>query len=328
MKIYSRGFNLFGEITEPILNNFTLVVEFEVIKKVCLNFSYSIFHTDKECFLYVHEGVIDLVKAFEGDVSMVGSSDDFYLFLKDTGELLLGDLNNLQESVQTHYEKHFPDKAIKDIVCGSKIIVIYGTDGTVCKVIDSVPEVLKFKCNNIVDVKCGKEHCLILDEIGNVYSFGVGSRGQLGHGKLTEEPEPVLIEALAGIKIKKIATGGWHSCAISEDGVLYAWGWNCNGQIGLGKTEEEDGYVAVMAQPHVVEFSDEDLNALYVACGARHTIVYTDDKQLYGCGWNKYHQLKTCEDKNIFKLTHLHNFEDDNVLDLQCGPWSSAAICE
>lgn len=29
-----------------------------------------------------------------------------------------------------------------------------------------------------------------------------------------------------------------------------------------------------MASPHVVDFDDEELNAVLVACGSRHTIVF------------------------------------------------------
>lgn len=87
-----------------------------------------------------------------------------------------------------------------------------------------------------------------------------GSRGQLGLGGLESEEEPVLIEALAGIKvsvlsnvfdqiiqmslffclffclviqINDVTAGGWHSAAVSAFNDLYVWGWNVNGQIGL-----------------------------------------------------------------------------------------------
>lgn len=98
------------------------------------------------------------------------------------------------------------------------------------------------------------------------------SRGQLGHGLLENETIPILIEALAGIRIIKIAAGGWHSCALSAEGDLYTWGWNGNGQLGL-KYENEP--LSVMATPHAVDTnSDDDLqiNIVNVACGSRHTV--------------------------------------------------------
>lgn len=97
---------------------------------------------------------------------------------------------------------------------------------------------------------------------GNIYS-----RGQLGHGSIENEEEPILVKALEGIRIVSIAAGGWHSCALSEQGDLYTWGWNSNGQLGIG-----DEY-SVMATPHVVDFGHEQANVVQVACGTRHTIA-------------------------------------------------------
>ena len=57
----------------------------------------------------------------------------------------------------------------------------------------------------VTDVVCGKEHCLMLTESGRVYSWGGGSRGQLGHGTLSSESRPRLITALEGLRIVKIA---------------------------------------------------------------------------------------------------------------------------
>ena len=37
--------------------------------------------------------------------------------------------------------------------------------------------------------------------------------------------------ALDGMKIIKIAAGGWHSAAISESNDLYMFGWNESGQL-------------------------------------------------------------------------------------------------
>lgn len=98
------------------------------------------------------------------------------------------------------------------------------------------------------------------------------SRGQLGHGDVEDVVEPKLIENLSGIKIVKIACGGWHSIALSSDGDLYVWGSNSNGQLGLktNKSETIDSDVSIMATPIVL---DLDCNVVDIACGSKHTIV-------------------------------------------------------
>ena len=64
-----------------------------------------------------------------------------------------------------------------------------------------------------------------------MYSWGGGSRGQLGHGTLVAEEKPRLVQALDGMRIKKIAAGGWHSAVISQYDDLYMFGWNESGQL-------------------------------------------------------------------------------------------------
>lgn len=87
--------------------------------------------------------------------------------------------------------------------------------------------------HKVTDIACGKEHCLLLTEHGQVWSWGVGSRGQLGHGILGNEEKPRLVSALDGMKIKKIAAGGWHSAVISQFDDLYMFGWNESGQLAM-----------------------------------------------------------------------------------------------
>ena len=102
----------------------------------------------------------------------------------------------------------------------------------------SLPSPLEFDASppesareRVTDVVCGKEHCLMLTESGRVYSWGGGSRGQLGHGTLSSEPRPRLIAALDGLRITKITAGGWHSACISQFDDLYMFGWNESGQL-------------------------------------------------------------------------------------------------
>ncbi|KAM3610090.1 uncharacterized protein V6R79_025182 [Siganus canaliculatus] len=79
----------------------------------------------------------------------------------------------------------------------------------------------------------GAEHAVLLSTSGTVYTWGLGSHGQLGHGGLSSEEEPRAVEALWGMPMSLVATGGWHSVSISDGGDLYVWGWNESGQLGL-----------------------------------------------------------------------------------------------
>ena len=80
----------------------------------------------------------------------------------------------------------------------------------------------------MTDIACGKEHCLLLTEHGQVWSWGGGSRGQLGHGSLANEEKPRLVSALDGMRIRKIAAGGQlkyspFETSLSIETLDYAW---------------------------------------------------------------------------------------------------------
>lgn len=45
----------------------------------------------------------------------------------------------------------------------------------------------------------------------------VGSHGQLGHGGLTSQEEPQVVEALWGVPIRAVSAGSWHSASVSSE---------------------------------------------------------------------------------------------------------------
>ena len=64
----------------------------------------------------------------------------------------------------------------------------------------------------LVAVACGQQHAVVVDHGGLVYSWGMGSFGQLGHGKRRDEPKPrhVMLLAEAGACVA-VACGQQHS---------------------------------------------------------------------------------------------------------------------
>ena len=51
---------------------------------------------------------------------------------------------------------------------------------------------------------------------------------------LADALEPVEVKMLQSLDIAAVVCGHYHSFARSVEGSLYAWGKNCNGQLGIG----------------------------------------------------------------------------------------------
>ncbi len=120
----------------------------------------------------------------------------------------------------------------------------WGQIGNGCNRNQSIPIKVKgFNNERVVMISCGRFHSMALTECGHVYSWGDNECGQLGIRKKVETPNsPIIIEIKRNNKInhtfKKISCGHSHSLLLSEEGVIYAFGNNECGQVGVGNNSK------------------------------------------------------------------------------------------
>ncbi len=141
----------------------------------------------------------------------------------------------------------------------------------------------------IVAVVAGEYHSLALSASGTVFSWGLNFDGQLGDGSGLDSSLPVALNRtnlFAGKAVIAIAAGLGHSLALTEDGVVYAWGDNSVGQLGDGTTQERDTPVPVATNG---VFAGKRVTA--IAAGAGHSLALADDGQLYSWGANVFGRL-------------------------------------
>ncbi|KAJ3596966.1 hypothetical protein NHX12_003366 [Muraenolepis orangiensis] len=200
-----------------------------------------------------------------------------------------------------------------------------------------------------VSLALGAEHAVLLSGSGIVYTWGIGSHGQLGHSGLTPEKEPRPVEALCGLCMSSVATGGWHSACISAGGDLYVWGWNESGQLGLPSQamrtsqghesiketsscqeastaargeeqkagESEEVFISIQAFPALLDLT-ESCDVSKVSCGSRHTAAVTSDYGQLGDGTSRSSDEPRCV--AFFRQRGL------TVVDVVCGPWNTFAM--
>lgn len=86
-----------------------------------------------------------------------------------------------------------------------------------------------FEDKNPQYIFMGPRHSGVVTERGDLYTFGGGNWGILGHGdeNSIRFNSPKLVEYFSknNIKIKKVVMGDYHTLALTEDGYLYSWGW-------------------------------------------------------------------------------------------------------
>ncbi len=158
-------------------------------------------------------------------------------------------------------------------------------------------------------VAAGAKHTCAMLNNDCVKCWGGNEYGQLGYGDMENRGDDAndlvtedVDEGEMGLnllpvggmefKVKAIATGDWHTCAImkSNDSVQ-CWGLNDEGQLGVGSTQNIGD--AKDAEDKVV-FAPVDLGnqkAKSITAGARHTCVTLEDDSTKCWGLNKSGQL-------------------------------------
>jgi hypothetical protein len=84
-------------------------------------------------------------------------------------------------------------------------------------------------------VSCGGNTTAAVKIDGTLWTWGLGSSGQLGTGSTVSRSSPGTV-AGGGTNWKDIATSTTHMVAVKIDGSIWTWGANGTGQLGDGTT--------------------------------------------------------------------------------------------
>ena len=129
-------------------------------------------------------------------------------------------------------------------------------------------------------IQAARGSTLLLSDLGDVYVWGSsGSWGQLGLGSITNVLYPTKIPELSNIK--DIDANSEHALALTNNGEVFAWGYNANGQIG-------DGTTTVKSTPYKIS---ELSNIASIATVSYRSAAVSDDGKLYIWGDNANNQI-------------------------------------
>eukprot|EP00775_Hariotina_reticulata_P012779 gene12779-12908_t len=156
-------------------------------------------------------------------------------------------------------------------------------------------------------IACGSDFTSTITRRGQLLTWGLGSRGELGHelpasGEVTV-PMRASLALRPNTRIVSVACGAFHTLAIAETGTVWSCGRNQDGQLGNGGFNDAvhllvPNQVIVLATPQKITCLEPANLKPYrrvtsIASGAHHACAVTVSGAMLMFGRNNHGQLGT-----------------------------------
>mmetsp|Transcript_53968 Transcript_53968/g.94678 ORF Transcript_53968/g.94678 Transcript_53968/m.94678 type:complete len:2213 (-) Transcript_53968:70-6708(-) len=166
----------------------------------------------------------------------------------------------------------------------------------------TLPTRVKMDCK-LKKVSCGAEHTAAISTKGDLYTFGAGWFGRLGHGtkrQMANSKTPLLVEnfclsfanpeeTIPAFKVDAVHCASFHTCAVDISGRL----WICGRDSEVMNSDHVPTLTLldVFRDPDVRPRDLEETRIKQVAVCAQHTFVLSERGTLWTFGDNSKGQL-------------------------------------
>ena len=145
---------------------------------------------------------------------------------------------------------------------------------------------------DVTSIAAGTAHSIAVKNDGTVWCWGLNGNGQLGDNSTAQRNTPVQVDRgnssddttylgdSLTVDVTAIAGGQHHTAALKDDGTVWCWGLNSDGQLGDGTTAQSETPAAVL-----------DITVTELAAGGSHTAVLKSNGTVWCWGDNTNGQL-------------------------------------
>ncbi|KAL3873624.1 hypothetical protein ACJMK2_036719 [Sinanodonta woodiana] len=177
----------------------------------------------------------------------------------------------------------------------------------------------------VAGVACGNNFTLMWTVDGKAFSWGSGRYGVLGLGNVDDCSQPTEITGLKGEVIVHIDAGFAHNAAVTSDGVVYMFGRNDEGALGLGGSNTHKEVTNPQRIPDIPPMTK-------VSCSVGehhgHTLFLARDGTVFSCGDGYKGKLGLGNQQSLQRPVQIpkENFSGEFIIAISSGGIHSAAV--
>lgn len=178
------------------------------------------------------------------------------------------------------------------------------------------------KSKRIRDIACGSGHSAAITSSGELYTWGLGEYGRLGHGDTATQSKPKLVQSLVGQRVIQIACGSRdaQTMALTADGLVYSWGDGDFGKLGRGGS---DGCYTPLLIDRL-----NGLGVVQIECGAQFSLALTKYGEVWTWGKGDYFRLGHGNDHHVRKPTLVEGLRGKKVIHVAVGALHCLAVTD
>uniref|UniRef100_A0A3B3D0M2 E3 ubiquitin-protein ligase HERC2 n=1 Tax=Oryzias melastigma TaxID=30732 RepID=A0A3B3D0M2_ORYME len=163
----------------------------------------------------------------------------------------------------------------------------------------------------VVDIAAGGAHSACITASGELFTWGKGRYGRLGHGDSEDQLKPKLVDALQGHRVIDVACGSGdaQTLCLTDDDMVWSWGDGDYGKLGRGGS---DGCKVPMKIDSLT-----GLGVVKVECGSQFSVALTKSGAVYGKG--DYHRLGHGSDDHVRRPRQVQGLQGKKVIAIATG---------
>ena len=178
------------------------------------------------------------------------------------------------------------------------------------------------KSKRVRDIACGSSHSAAITSSGELFTWGCGEYGRLGHGDNITQLRPKQVRALAGQRVVQVACGSRdaQTLALTDEGLVYSWGDGDFGKLGRGGSEG-------CSSPQNVEKLN-GAGICQIECGAQFSLALSRSGLVWTWGKGDYFRLGHGADQHVRKPTVVECLRGKKVVHVAVGALHGLAVTE